>query len=70
MYEDMPAADAILTQFSELLRLTLRTSRAQEISLDEELQITRLYLDLGRTTPSLRMTESVRRSLTATTPPA
>jgi sensor histidine kinase YesM len=46
MYEDVPAADAMLTQLSELLRLTLRTSRAQEISLAEELQITRLYLDL------------------------
>ena len=46
MYEDVPAADAMLTQLSELLRLTLRTSRSQEISLAQELRITRLYLDL------------------------
>jgi signal transduction histidine kinase len=46
MYEDVPAADRMLTQLSELLRLTLRTSRFQEIPLAEELRITRLYLDL------------------------
>ena len=46
MYEDVRAADAMLPQLSELLRLTLRASRPQEISLAEELQITRLYLDL------------------------
>src|SRR6267378_3452702 len=46
MYEDVPAADAMITQLSDLLRLTLRASRAHEIPLAEELEITRLYLDL------------------------
>jgi two-component system, LytTR family, sensor kinase len=46
MYEDVHAADAMLTQLADLLRLTLRTSRSPEIPLAEELQITRLYLDL------------------------
>jgi len=46
MYEDVRAADAMITQLSDLLRLTLRASRAQEIPLDEELEIARLYLDL------------------------
>jgi sensor histidine kinase YesM len=46
MYEDVHAADAMITQLSDLLRLTLRASRAQEIPLEEELQIARLYLDL------------------------
>src|SRR5271156_730374 len=46
MYEDVRAADVMVTQLSELLRLTLRASRAHEIPLAEELQITRLYLDL------------------------
>jgi len=46
MYEDVRAADAMITQLSDLLRLTLRASRAQEIPLEEELQIARLYLDL------------------------
>jgi LytS/YehU family sensor histidine kinase len=36
----------MITQLSDLLRLTLRASRAHEIPLAEELQITRLYLDL------------------------
>jgi two-component system, LytTR family, sensor kinase len=46
MYEDVRAADAMITQLSDLLRLTLRASRANEIPLAEELEIARLYLDL------------------------
>jgi sensor histidine kinase YesM len=46
MYEDVRAADAMINQLSELLRLTLRASRSHEIPLVEELEITRLYLDL------------------------
>jgi two-component system LytT family sensor kinase len=46
MYEDVKAADVMITQLSDLLRLTLRASRTHEIPLAEELQITRLYLDL------------------------
>jgi sensor histidine kinase YesM len=42
MYEDVPAADAMLTQLSELLRLTLRTANSHEIPLAQELEITRL----------------------------
>src|SRR5579863_5005655 len=46
MYEDVKAADLMVTQLSDLLRLTLRASRTHEIPLGDELQITRLYLDL------------------------
>ena len=46
MYEDVKAADVMLTQLSDLLRLTLRASRTHEIPLSDELQITHLYLDL------------------------
>ncbi|HEY2819497.1 MAG TPA: histidine kinase [Candidatus Acidoferrum sp.] len=46
MYEDVKAADVMITQLSDLLRLTLRASRTHEIPLADELQITRLYLDL------------------------
>lgn len=46
MYEDVRAADAMLSQLSDLLRLTLNSSRALEIPLEDELQITRRYLDL------------------------
>jgi two-component system, LytTR family, sensor kinase len=46
MYEDVKAADLMVTKLSDLLRLTLRASRTHEIPLADELQITRLYLDL------------------------
>src|SRR5260370_36848946 len=46
MYEDVRAADAMITQLSDLLRLPLQPSPAHEIPLAEELEITRLYLDL------------------------
>jgi two-component system, LytTR family, sensor kinase len=46
MYEDVRAADTMITQLSDLLRLTLHASRSHEIPLAEELQITRAYLDL------------------------
>lgn len=46
MYEDVRAADAMLSQLSDLLRLTLRSSRSHELPLEQELQITRRYLEL------------------------
>jgi len=65
MYEDVRAADAMITQLSDLLRLTLRASRAHEIPLSEELEITRLYLDLmqKRFENKLRVTYSIDPSL-------
>ena len=65
MYEDVRAADAMITQLSDLLRLTLRASRAHEIPLAEELEITQLYLDLmqKRFENKLRITYSIDPSL-------
>jgi len=65
MYEDVRAADAMITQLSDLLRLTLQASRAHQIPLAEELEITRLYLDLmqKRFENKLRVTYSVDPSL-------
>jgi two-component system LytT family sensor kinase len=65
MYEDVHAADAMITQLSDLLRLTLQASRTHEISLAEELEIARLYLDLmqKRFENKLRVTYSVDPSL-------
>jgi len=65
MYEDVRSADAMITQLSDLLRLTLRASRAHEIPLAEELEITRLYLDLmqKRFENKLRVTYSIDPSL-------
>jgi sensor histidine kinase YesM len=65
MYEDVPAADAMLTQLSELLRLTLRTANSHEIPLAQELEITRLYLQImqKRFESNLRVTYSVDSEL-------
>jgi len=65
MYEDVRAADAMIAQLSDLLRLTLQASRSHEIPLAEELEITRLYLDLmqKRFENKLRVTYSVDPSL-------
>jgi LytS/YehU family sensor histidine kinase len=48
MYEDVEAADRMIARLSELLRHALRTTRAQTISLVEELEILEPYLDLMR----------------------
>jgi len=65
MYEDVPAADAMLTQLSDLLRLTLRTANSHEIPLAQELEITRLYLQImqKRFESNLRVTYSVESEL-------
>jgi two-component system LytT family sensor kinase len=65
MYEDVPAADAMLTQLSELLRLTLRTANSHEIPLAQELEITQLYLQImqKRYESNLRVTYSVDAAL-------
>ena len=71
MYEDVRAADAMITRLSDLLRLTLRASRAHEIPLAEELQITRLYLDLmqKRFENKLRVSYAIDPSLNETLVP-
>src|SRR5438309_3450338 len=71
MYEDVRAADAMITQLSDLLRLTLRASRAHEIPLAEELEITRLYLDLmqKRFENKLRVSYAIDASLHETLVP-
>jgi two-component system, LytTR family, sensor kinase len=65
MYEDVRAADAMVTQLSDLLRLTLRTANAHEIRLSQELQITRLYLEImqKRFENKLRVTYAVDAGL-------
>ena len=46
MYEDVRKADAMLARLSEFLRVVLTTSDAREITLDEELQIERMYVEV------------------------
>src|SRR5882724_1428544 len=69
--QQLGAADAMITQLSDLLRLTLRASRTHEIPLAEELQITRLYLDLmqKRFENKLRVSYVIDASLNETLVP-
>jgi LytS/YehU family sensor histidine kinase len=46
MYEDAKTADAMITRLSDLLRFTLRAESKPEIRVDEELEITRMYLEI------------------------
>jgi LytS/YehU family sensor histidine kinase len=46
MYEDVRKADAMLAKLSEFLRVVLMSSDVAEITLDEELQIARMYVDI------------------------
>ncbi|KAA3659680.1 MAG: hypothetical protein DWQ10_08400 [Calditrichaeota bacterium] len=46
IYEDVPAADKMIRQLSDLLRLTLESTGDQEIPLKRELQHLHLYLEI------------------------
>lgn len=46
MYEDVRKADAMLARLSDFLRVVLTTSEVRQITLDEELQIERMYVDV------------------------
>jgi two-component system LytT family sensor kinase len=48
MYEDVERADAMLTRLCDLLRRALRPADSQEVSLNEELMLLELYVDLMR----------------------
>jgi LytS/YehU family sensor histidine kinase len=65
MYEDVRAADSMIHQLSDLLRITLDASRSHEIPLREELEIARLYLDImqKRFENKLRVTYSIDPSV-------
>jgi hypothetical protein len=46
MYEDVRKADAMLAKLSEFLRVILTSTDVREVTLDEELQIERMYLEI------------------------
>jgi two-component system LytT family sensor kinase len=48
MYTDPDAADAMMTRLSELLRLTLDTQAAQEVTLRDEIEMLERYLEIER----------------------
>jgi len=48
IYEDVEAADTMISRLSEFLRHTLNASRSEEVTLEEELRFLNLYLDIMR----------------------
>lgn len=48
IYENPRAADEMIARLSDLLRLTLRNSQSQEVTLAEELEFLNLYLEIMR----------------------
>jgi two-component system, LytTR family, sensor kinase len=49
MYEDVSKADRMLAQVSEFMRLVLASGGVEEIPLDEELRMERMYVDIMKT---------------------
>lgn len=49
MYEDVRKADRMLAQLSDFLRAVLDSSGVNQVSLDEELAIERMYVDIMKT---------------------
>jgi two-component system, LytTR family, sensor kinase len=45
MYEDVRVADRMITRLSDLLRLSLEQSSAQEVTLDREIEFLNLYVE-------------------------
>ncbi|HST19622.1 MAG TPA: histidine kinase [Blastocatellia bacterium] len=57
--EDVEAADKMLTRLGDFLRLTLENSGAQQITLQEELEFLRCYLEIERVRFHDRLTVSI-----------
>ena len=67
IHRDPAAADRMLTDLSELLRLSLRHSAAQEVPLSEELGFLERYLDIMRVRFGYRLEITVDASAEAET---
>ena len=49
MQENVPAANRMLVRLSELLRMTLESAGAQEVTLKQEMEFVRRYLEIEQT---------------------
>jgi two-component sensor histidine kinase len=56
VYDNPRAADEMIARLSDLLRLTMRDSGAQEVTLEQELKLLDLYLDIMRARFEERLT--------------
>lgn len=59
MYEDVQAADEMISRLSDFLRLTLHSSQTQEVPLEDELRILELYLNVMRARFEDRLSVSI-----------
>jgi two-component system, LytTR family, sensor kinase len=60
MYEDVEKADLMLAKLSDFLRRVLASSGVHQVSLDEELDVERMYVDIMTTRLERRLTLDVR----------
>jgi len=58
MREDVEAADKMLTQLSDLLRMTLSSAEREQVSLTEELEVVEAYLGIQQVRFGARMVVS------------
>ncbi|MEN3332145.1 MAG: two-component system, LytTR family, sensor kinase [Blastocatellia bacterium] len=56
VYDNPRAADEMIARLSDLLRLTMRDAGAQEVTLEQELKLLDLYLDIMRARFEERLT--------------
>jgi two-component system LytT family sensor kinase len=59
MYTDVESADAMLARLSEFLRMTLDRDLGQEISLEQEMEFIRRYLEIEQIRFEERLTVSI-----------
>jgi|SRR5690242_3065007 len=60
LHKDVEAADRMVARLGDFLRSTLKRSEAQTISLDQELEFLKCYLDIERTRFQDRLTVSLQ----------
>jgi len=72
MYEDVRVADKMLARLSDLLRMSMEQSGAQEVTLDREIEFLRLYVETMKARFEERLDVSIdtpKETLGAMVPP-